>query len=167
MSLGLHLRTDGRCQAPLSRKSGPIGVSKLSENDPKPEPLEETIEKLKEEHEELIFKLSEIKRLSNFDLTETISQLNEIEPVVMHHATQEEGEIAEILKRSSLTAGISNDHKWIIKFFEQTLDGLKNSSIEEAGPDVRRFVERLIIHFNDEEDRLFPVLLRAAGGRKE
>jgi len=131
------------------------------------EPLPKVLERLKEEHRELVPKLRRIEQLAKGgDMKVVITELKVIKPLLLRHAVEEEARLMrpimwEFKEKSEESIIILRYHRELEDFFEHRLTKLTSMSENVARREVGIFVKELRKHHQEEEKTLFPLALKA------
>ena len=131
------------------------------------EPLPRVLERLKDEHRELVPKLLRIERLATSgDLKVVTTELYVIKPLLLRHAVEEEARLMrpimwEYKEKSEDSIIILRFHREMVDFFDHKLPKLKSMPEGVARREVRIFVKELRKHHQEEEKTLFPLALKA------
>jgi hemerythrin superfamily protein len=89
--------------------------------------------------------------------------LKEISKPILRHAVEEEARIMRVIMekakdQSEQSIKIMQEHRWIIEFLDKRIPQLEKS--QEAGGEIKGFVDNLTKHFLEEEEIVFPLALR-------
>ena len=131
------------------------------------EPLPKVLERLKNEHRELVPKLRRIERLAkNGELKVVVTELNVIKPLILRHAVEEEARLMrpimwEFKDKSEESIIILRYHRDLVDFLEHRLPNLTSLPDRVARREVGIFVKELRKHHLEEEKTLFPLALKA------
>jgi len=131
------------------------------------EPLPKVLERLKDEHRELVPKLRRIEQLAESgDLKVVVTELKVIKPLVLRHAVEEEARLMrpimwEFKEKSEESIIILRYHRELEDFFEHRLPRLTSLPENVARREVGIFVKELRKHHHEEEKTLFPLALKA------
>ena len=131
------------------------------------EPLPKVLERLKEEHRELVPKLRRIEQLAESgDLKVVVTELKVIRPLVLRHAVEEEARLMrpimwEFKEKSEESIIILRYHREIVDFLERRLPNLAALPEKVARREVGIFVKALRKHHREEEQTLFPLAAKA------
>jgi len=131
------------------------------------EPLLKVVERLKDEHHELVPKLKRIEQMTKSgDLKVIVTELNVIKPLILRHAVEEEARLMrpimwEFKDKSEESIIILRYHKDLVDFLEHRLPNLSTLPDEVARREVGIFVKELRKHYVEEEKTLFPLALKA------
>lgn len=131
------------------------------------EPLPKVLDRLKDEHRELVPKLRRIEQLAESgDLKVVVTELKVIKPLVFRHAVEEEARLMrpimwEFKEKSEESIIILRFHRELQDFFEHGLPKLTLLPENVARREVGIFVKELRKHHQEEEKTLFPLALKA------
>ncbi len=131
------------------------------------EPLPKVLERLRNEHRELVPKLQRIEQLAKSgDMNVAVTELKIIKPLVLRHAVEEEARLMrpimwEIEDKSEDSIIILRYHRELVDFLERKLSNLTSLPEKVARREVGIFVKELRKHHQDEERTLFPLALKA------
>ena len=131
------------------------------------EPLPKVLERLKDEHRELVPKLRRIEQLAKSgDLKVVVTELKVIRPLVLRHAVEEEARLMrpimwEFKEKSEESIIILRYHRELVDFLEHRLPKLTSLPENVARREVGIFVKELRKHHEEEEETLFPLALKA------
>lgn len=131
------------------------------------EPLPKVLERLKNEHRELVPKLQRIEQLAKSgDMKVVVTELKIITPLVLRHAVEEEARLMrpimwEVKDKSEDSIIILRFHRELVDFLEHKLPNLTSLPEKVARREVGIFVKELRKHHQEEEETLFPLALRA------
>jgi hypothetical protein len=89
--------------------------------------------------------------------------LKEISKPILRHAVEEEARIMRVIMekakdQSEQSIKIMQEHRWIIEFLDKRIPQLEKS--QEAGGEIKGFVDNLTKHFLEEEEIVFLLTLR-------
>ena len=143
------------------------------------EPIADMIERLKSEHRNFETKLQELEDVINSDkdiayATKIISNMSES---IIHHAVEEEARLLRVIMHkakddSTESIKIMQEHNWVINFLKIDLNKIENrktldleysSSLKyiEDTKLINEFISNLREHFLEEEQIVFPLVLKA------
>ncbi|HUK80790.1 MAG TPA: hemerythrin domain-containing protein [Nitrososphaerales archaeon] len=131
------------------------------------EPLPKVVERLKDEHRELVPKLRRIEKLAKSgDLKVIATELNAVKPLLLRHAVEEEARLMraimwEFEEKADESIIILRYHRELVEFFEHRLPKLTTLPDRVARREVGIFVKGLRKHHLEEEKTLFPLALKA------
>lgn len=131
------------------------------------EPLPRVLERLKNEHRELVPKLRRIEQLAEGgDMKVAITELKVIKPQILRHAVEEEARLMrpimwEYKDKAEDSIIVLRYHKELVDFLEHKLDTFTKLPDKVARREVGIFVKELRKHHLEEEKTLFPLALKA------
>jgi hypothetical protein len=138
------------------------------------EPIPEMIRRLKSEHTKFEFELSKIKTSINDDnITLATEIIQGISDKIIRHAVEEEARLMRVImhnakEKSVESIKIMQEHNWVMNFLKnrmiiikKTATSLNPDEHEQAKNDIDEFVYNLRNHFNEEEQIVFPLALKA------
>jgi iron-sulfur cluster repair protein YtfE (RIC family) len=144
------------------------------------EPIEDMIERLKLEHRNFETKLQEVEDAINNndkdkDITYATKIIRSMSESITHHAVEEEARLLRVIMHkakdeSSESIKIIQEHNWVIDFFKNNLteieNRMKNLNLEspkfnEDAKLINEFISNLREHFLEEEQIVFPLVLKA------
>ncbi|HET9806331.1 MAG TPA: hemerythrin domain-containing protein [Nitrososphaeraceae archaeon] len=144
------------------------------------EPIADMIERLKSEHRNFETKLQEIEDVINNsnkdkDIVNATKIIRNMSDSIIHHAVEEEARLLRVIMHkakdeSSESIKIMQEHNWVIDFFKISLPEIekrmKNLNLEspkfnEDIKSINEFVSNLRAHFLEEEQIVFPLVLKA------
>jgi hemerythrin superfamily protein len=127
------------------------------------EPIPKMVQRLKNEHHVFRLELVQIEETSKANSEKAIEMLKEISKPILRHAVEEEARIMRVIMekakdQSEQSIKIMQEHRWILEFLDERISQLEKS--QEAGGEIKRFVDNLTKHFLEEEEIVFPLALR-------
>jgi hypothetical protein len=131
------------------------------------EPLPKVLERLKNEHHELVPKLRRIEQLAESgDMDVVITELKVIKPLILRHAVEEEARLMrpimwEYKTKAEDSIIVLRYHRELVDFLERKLPNLATLPEQVARREVGIFVKELRKHHQEEEKTLFPLALKA------
>jgi len=131
------------------------------------EPLPKVLERLKNEHRELVPKLRRIEQLADRgDMKVVITELKVIKPLILRHAVEEEARLMrpimwEYEDKAESSIIVLRYHRELVDFLEHRLDTLATLPDKVARREVGIFVKELRKHHLEEEKTLFPLAHKA------
>jgi hemerythrin superfamily protein len=131
------------------------------------EPLPKVLERLKNEHRELVPKLRRIEQLAKGgDMKVVITELRVIKPLILRHAVEEEARLMrpimwEYKDKAEDSIIVLRYHRELVDFLEHKLPNLATLPEQVARREVGIFVKELRKHHLEEEKILFPLALKA------
>jgi iron-sulfur cluster repair protein YtfE (RIC family) len=144
------------------------------------EPIADMIVRLKSEHHNFENKLREVEDAinnSDKDIAYAIKIISNMSESIIHHAVEEEARLLRVIMHkakaeSSESIKILQEHNWVINFLKidlnkianrKTLDLEYSSSLKyiEDRKLINEFISNLREHFLEEEQIVFPLVLKA------
>jgi hemerythrin-like domain-containing protein len=138
------------------------------------EPIPEMIKRLESEHKEFELKLVEVKTSIQDNNTSLASEtIWGISDKIVHHAVEEEARLMRVIMQkakneSAESIKIMQEHTWVMNFLKNRRKMVEKASassdpseLEQAKNDLNEFVTNLRKHFQEEEEIVFPLALRA------
>ena len=144
------------------------------------EPIADMIERLKLEHRNFETKLKEVEDAINNsdkdkDITYATKIIRSMSEFITHHAVEEEARLLRVIMHkakgeSSESIKIMQEHNWVIDFFKISLTEIENrmknlnlesSKFNEDAKLINEFISNLRTHFLEEEQIVFPLVLKA------
>jgi hemerythrin-like domain-containing protein len=126
------------------------------------EPIPKMVGKLRSEHRDFRLELVQIEEASKFSSRKAIEKLKEIAKSIMQHEL-EEARIIQIItekvKEPQQWVKIIEEHKGMVDLLGKKISQLKDSS-QELGEGINTFSNDMRRHFSDEEEIVFPLLLK-------
>ena len=143
------------------------------------EPIPQMIERLKSEHVIFESKLVQVEdNLKNNKVKQAAEIIQSINEKITRHAVEEEARLMRVImhkakNESSESIKIMQEHNWVIEFLKSNLlffemAKANNSSLssdsknfKDAKKNMNEFVINLRKHFEEEEQIVFPLTLKA------
>jgi iron-sulfur cluster repair protein YtfE (RIC family) len=143
------------------------------------EPIPQMIERLKSEHVIFESKLVQVEdSLRNNKVKQAAEIIQSINEKITCHAVEEEARLMRVImhkakNESSESIQIMQEHNWVMEFLKSNLlffemASFNNSSLsseskdfKDAKKNMNEFVINLRKHFEEEEQIVFPLTLRA------
>lgn len=138
------------------------------------EPIPRMIERLRSEHVMFESKLLQIENnLKRNDIKQAAQIVQGISDKIIQHAVEEEARLMRVIMykakdESTEPIKIMQEHNWILNFLKTTIITVKKASTssdpnvyEQAKEDLNEFVNNIRKHFEEEEQIVFPLTLRA------
>ena len=126
------------------------------------EPIPKMVGKLRTEHRDFRLELVQIEEASKFSSRKAIEKLKEIAKSIIQHEL-EEARIIQIItekvKEPEQWVNIIEEHNGIVDLLEEKISQLEDSS-QESGEEINTFSNDMRKHFSDEEEIVFPLLLK-------
>ena len=143
------------------------------------EPIPDMIDRLISEHRNFEIKLQEAENAINSikDSSYATKIIRSMSESITHHAVEEEARLLRVIMHkakdeSSESIKIMQEHNWVIKFFKNILPEIENkrknldqsslaSKFNEDAKSIKEFISKLKEHFLEEEQIVFPLVLKA------
>jgi hemerythrin len=129
------------------------------------EPIPKMVERLRAEHRHFRLELIQIEEASKFSSRKAIEKLKEIAKLILRHEVEEEERIIRIItekaKEPEQSVKVMQEHSGIIDLLEKKISQLEDSS-QEVAQEIKTFGNYMRKHFSDEEEIVFPLVLKAA-----
>jgi len=132
------------------------------------------IERLKSEHVMFESKFIQVENnLKRNDIKQAAQIIQGISDEIIQHAVEEEARLMRVImykakEESSEPIKIMQEHNWVLNFLKNTMITVKKASTssdpnvyEQAKEDLNEFVNNIRKHFEEEEQIVFPLTLRA------
>jgi len=137
------------------------------------EPIPRMIERLKSEH--IMFESNLVQVEENIkrnDIKQAAQIIQSISDRITRHAVEEARLMRVIMHNakdeSAESIKIMQEHNWVMNFLKNRVVTIKNASAssepgkyEQAKEDLNEFLNNLRKHFKEEEQIVFPLILRA------
>jgi predicted RNA-binding protein with EMAP domain len=118
--------------------------------------------KLRTEHRDFRLELIQIEEASKFSSRKAIEKLKELAKSILQHELEEARFIqiiTEKVKEPEQWVKIIEEHKGIVDFLGKKISQLEDSS-QIPGEEINIFSNDMRKHFSDEEEIVFPLLLK-------
>ena len=141
------------------------------------EPIPQMIERLKSEHVIFESKLVQVEdNIKNNAVKQAAEIIQSINERITRHAVEEEARLMRVImhkakNESSESIKIMQEHNWVVKFLKSNLlfferarshnSSLSSKDFKDAKKNINEFVINLRKHFEEEEQIVFPLTLRA------
>ena len=138
------------------------------------ESIPRMIERLKSEHVMFESKFIQVENnLKRNDIKQAAQIIQGISDEIIQHAVEEEARLMRVImhkakEESSEPIKIMQEHNWVLNFLKNTMITVKKASTssdpnvyEQAKEDLNEFVNNIRKHFEEEEQIVFPLTLRA------
>ena len=127
------------------------------------------MERLKKEHRKFELKLVELESIGTVN-KQTVGILEELSEPILRHAVEEEAIVMRVIlhnarEQAEGSIKIAQEHNWIMEFFKHKLPQLKTMPRQQAKQELTQFIQNLRSHFSEEEEIMFPLVLRANSER--
>ena len=143
--------------------------------------IPDMISRLKQEHIEFGLSLNNITRYNKeSNITKAIEAIHEMSESIIKHAVEEEARLMRVImhnakEESADSIKIMQEHNWVVDFLKQKISTIKeNMDKQQDGQDrqdiqfqqkaqneINEFVTNLKNHFEEEEQIVFPLALKA------
>jgi hemerythrin len=132
------------------------------------EPIPKLVERLRVEHRDIRLELIQIEETSKFSSHKAIEELKEIGKSILRHEVEEEARIIRIImektKETEQSAKVIQEHREIIDLLEKKISQLEDSS-QEIAQEMKTFGNDMRKHFSDEEEIVFPLVLKVVSAQ--
>ncbi|HSL12653.1 MAG TPA: hemerythrin domain-containing protein [Nitrososphaeraceae archaeon] len=141
------------------------------------EPITNMIERLKSEHLNFETQLQEVESAINNDkdIAYAAKIIRSMSESIIYHAVEEEARLLRVIMHkakdeSSESIKIMQEHNYVINFLKTNLNTIENkktldvdssSKYKEDTKSVNEFISNLRNHFLEEEQIVFPLVLKA------
>lgn len=140
------------------------------------EPITNMIERLKSEHLNFETQLQEVESAINNDKDIAYApKIMSMSESIIYHAVEEEARLLRVIMHkakdeSSESIKIMQEHNYVINFLKTNLNTIENkktldvdssSKYKEDTKSVNEFISNLRNHFLEEEQIVFPLVLKA------
>jgi len=127
------------------------------------EAVPKMIERLRTEHRDFRLELIEIEETSGFTSHKAIEKLEEIGRLIARHEVEEEARIIQVItekvKEPERLVKVIQEHRSIIDL-EKKISQLEDSS-QEVVEEIKTLCNDMRKHFSEEEEIVFPLMLKA------
>jgi len=145
------------------------------------ESIPDMIERLKQEHVQFEITLNKITKYNEENnINKAIETINYMSQPIIKHAVEEEARLMRVImhnakEESADSIKIMQEHNWVVDFLKQKISTIKeNMDKQQDGQDrqdiqfqqkaqneINEFVTNLKNHFEEEEQIVFPLALKA------
>ena len=147
------------------------------------EPISQMIERLKSEHRSFESSIVEIQgSINNNDIAHATEIIRSMTDKVTRHAVEEEARLMRVIMQkakdeSPESIRIMQEHNWVMNFFKDKLGEIENrlnsktdsqvqgddfaDKNQQSKMELNEFVINLRSHFSEEEQIVFPLVLKA------
>lgn len=142
------------------------------------ESIRDMIERLKHEH--VLFKIT-LNRIANYNkenkINKAIEAIHYMSQPILKHAVEEEARLMRVImhnakEESADSIKIMKEHNWVLDFLKFKIPSMEENiklqqndhdeqSRQKAQNDINDFVTNLSNHFEEEEQIVFPLALKA------
>jgi len=140
--------------------------------------IPDMISRLKQEHIEFGLSLNNITRYNKeSNITKAIEAIHEMSESIIKHAVEEEARLMRVImhnakEESADSIKIMQEHNWVVDFLKHRVSSLENSIYQQQNKqdkqfqqktqnEINEFVTNLKNHFEEEEQIVFPLALKA------
>jgi len=142
------------------------------------ESIPDMIERLKQEHVKFKITLNKITKYNEENnINKAIETIHDMSQPIIKHAVEEEARLMRVImhnakEESADSIKIMQEHNWVVDFLKQKIltikenidkqqDGLDIQFQQKAQNEINEFVTNLKNHFEEEEQIVFPLALKA------
>lgn len=142
------------------------------------ESISDMIDRLKQEHIQFKITLNKITKYNDENnIDKAIETIHDMRQPIIKHAVEEEARIMRVIMHNAKEAStdsikIMQEHNWVVDFLKQKIPTIKgNIDKQQDGQDIQfqkkahneinEFVINLRNHFEEEEQIVFPLALKA------
>lgn len=142
------------------------------------ESIPDMIERLKQEHVQFRINLNKITNYNDENnIDKAMETIHEMSQPIIKHAVEEEARLMRVImhnakEESADSIKIMQEHNWVVDFLKQKIPTIKeNIAKQQDGQDIQLqqkaqneindFVTNLRNHFEEEEQIVFPLALKA------
>ena len=142
------------------------------------ESIPDMIERLKQEHVQFKITLNKITKYNKENnINKAIETIRDMSQPIIKHAVEEEARLMRVIihnakEESADSIKIMQEHNWVVDFLKQKIltikenidkqqDGLDIQFQQKAQNEINEFVTNLKNHFEEEEQIVFPLALKA------
>ena len=142
------------------------------------ESIPDMIERLKQEHVQFKITLNKITKYNEENnINKAIETIHDMSQPIIKHAVEEEARLMRVImhnakEESADSIKIMQEHNWVVDFLKQKIltikenidkqqDGLDIQFQQKAQNEINEFVTNLKNHFEEEEQIVFPLALKA------
>ena len=142
------------------------------------ESIPDMIERLKQEHVKFKITLNKITKYNEENnINKAIETIHDMSQPIIKHAVEEEARLMRVImhnakEESADSIKIMQEHNWVVDFLKQKIltikenidkqqDGQDIQFQQKAQNEINEFVTNLKNHFEEEEQIVFPLALKA------
>ncbi|ALI35511.1 hypothetical protein NMY3_01307 [Candidatus Nitrosocosmicus oleophilus] len=142
------------------------------------ESIPDMIERLKQEHVQFEITLNKITKYNEENnINKAIETINYMSQPIIKHAVEEEARLMRVImhnakEESADSIKIMQEHNWVVDFLKHRVSSLENSIYRQQNKqdkqfeqktrnEINEFVTNLKEHFEEEEQIVFPLALKA------
>jgi hemerythrin-like domain-containing protein len=131
------------------------------------ESIPKIVERLTAEHRDFRLELIQIEEASKFSSYRAIQKLKEIAKSILRHEVEEEAGIIRIITEnaeSEQSVKVMQEYRGIIDLLEKKISQFEDSS-QEVAEEIKTIGDDMRRHFSEEEEIVFPLVLKAVSTR--
>jgi hemerythrin superfamily protein len=142
------------------------------------ESIPDMIERLKQEHVQFKITLNKITKYNEENnINKAIETIHDMSGSIIKHAVEEEARLMRVImhnakEKSADSIKIMQEHNWVVDFLKQKIPTIKENIDKQpneqdiqfqqkAQNEISEFVVNLRKHFEEEEQIVFPLALKA------
>ena len=142
------------------------------------ESIPDMIERLKQEHVKFKITLNKITKYNEENnINKAIETIHDMSQPIIKHAVEEEARLMRVImhnakEESADSIKIMQEHNWVVDFLKHRVSSLENSIYQQQNKqdkqfqqktqnEINEFVTNLKNHFEEEEQIVFPLALKA------
>jgi hypothetical protein len=145
------------------------------------EPIPQMIDRLKREHHNFELNLENIqKHIDKSEIKDAVEITKNMRELIIKHAVEEEARLMRVIMQkakdeSPESIRIMQEHNWVMDFFKNKLGAIENrintkidsqnqedgDKLEQSRKELNEFITNLRNHFSEEEQIVFPLVLKA------
>jgi hemerythrin-like domain-containing protein len=142
------------------------------------ESIPDMIRRLEMEHKEFESQLTEVEtNIEDNSIIRAAEIIKGFSNRIIHHAVEEEARLMRVImhkgkEESAESINIIQEHNWVMNFLKNRLAVFESASVssdlnecEQAKDGLNEFVNNLRIHFEEEKQVVFPLVLRLESAR--
>lgn len=123
------------------------------------------VQRLRAEHRYFRLELIQIEEANEVSSHKAIEMLKQLRKPILRHTVEEEARIMRIImqkakEQSEQSVKVLQEHKEIINFLEKRISQLEGFS-QDIAEEINRFGDEIRKHFSEEEEIVFPLVLKA------
>jgi hypothetical protein len=141
--------------------------------------------RLKKEHRDFELNLENIQKcIDKSEIKDAVEIIRNMRDLIIKHAVEEEARLMRVIMQkakddSPESIRIMQEHNWVMDFFKNKLGAIENrintkidsqkqedydhyvDKIEQSKKELNEFIANLRNHFSEEEQTVFPLVLKA------
>jgi hemerythrin superfamily protein len=142
------------------------------------ESIPDMIERLKQEHVQFRITLNNITNYNDENnINKALETIHDMSQPIIRHAVEEEARLMRVImhnakEKSADSIKIMQEHNWVVDFLKQKIPTIKENIDKQqneqdiqfqqkAQNEINEFVTNLNNHFEEEEQIVFPLALKA------